>query len=102
MRISDWSSDVCSSDLSTVVAAIGLGSTAYAIYKREPAVLTTALGYFSLMELLQAVSYSVVDQCGTPLNETMTFLGYLHITFQPFFINEIGRASCRERVCQYV
>ena len=45
-----------SGEASTVVAAIGLSSTAYAVYKREPAVLTMALGYFSLMELLQAVS----------------------------------------------
>lgn len=77
-------------EASAVVAAIGLGSTAYAVYKREPVVLTTALGYFSLMELLQAVSYTVVDQCGTPLNETMTLLGYLHIAFQPFFINAVS------------
>ena len=56
-------------EASAVVAAIGLGSTAYAVYKREPVVLTTALGYFSLMELLQAVSYTVVDQCGTPVQD---------------------------------
>lgn len=77
-------------EASTVVAAIGLGSTAYAVYKREPVVLTMALGYFSLMELLQAVSYTVVDQCGTPLNDSMTFLGYLHVALQPFFINAVS------------
>jgi len=77
-------------EASAIVAAIGLGSTAYAVYKREPIVLTTALGYFSLMELLQAVAYTVVDQCGTPLNESMTLLGYLHIAFQPFFINAVS------------
>jgi hypothetical protein len=77
-------------EASAVVAAIGLGSTAYAVYKREPIVLTTTLCYFSLMELLQAVAYTVVDQCGTPLNDSMTLLGYLHIAFQPFFINAVS------------
>lgn len=95
-----------SGEASTVVAAIGLGSTAYAIYRREPVVLTTALGYFSLMELLQAVSYTVVDQCGTPLNESMTFLGYLHVTFQPFFINAVSlffiAKHIRQRIAPYV
>lgn len=93
-------------EASTVVATIGLGSTAYAIYKREPVVLTMALGYFSLMELLQAVSYTVVDQCGTPLNESMTFLGYLHVTFQPFFINAVSlffiAKQVRQRIAPYV
>lgn len=89
-------------EASTVVAAIGLGSTAYAMYKREPIVLTTTLGYFSLMELLQAVTYSVVDQCGTPLNESMTFLGYLHITFQPFFINAVSLYFVAKEVRQKI
>jgi len=93
-------------EASTVFAALGLGSTAYANHKPEPIVLTTALGYFSLMELLQAVSYTVVDQCGTPLNDSMTFLGYLHVTFQPFFINAVSlffiAKEVRERIAPYV
>jgi hypothetical protein len=95
-----------SGEASAVVAVIGIGSTAYAAYKREPIVLTTALGYFSLMELLQAVTYTVVDQCGTPFNEAMTFLGYLHITFQPFFINAVSlyfvAKAVRQQVAPYV
>lgn len=39
------------------------------------------------MELLQAFTYSVIDQCSLPSNQIATFLGYLHISFQPFFIN---------------
>jgi hypothetical protein len=39
------------------------------------------------MEALQATGYAVVDQCGTTSNQTITLLSYLHIAFQPFFIN---------------
>jgi hypothetical protein len=42
------------------------------------------------MEALQAVSYSVIGQCDSPLNQMMTLFGYLHITFQPFFINAVA------------
>ncbi|WOJ90264.1 DUF5765 domain-containing protein [Methylocapsa polymorpha] len=71
------------------MAAIGVATAAHAALKRhpEPAALWACLLYFSSMEVLQAVSYTVVNQCDNPLNQFLTLLGYLHITFQPFFIN---------------
>lgn len=48
-----------------------------------------ALAYFSLMELLQAYTYTVIDQCFNPNNQIATFLGYMHIAFQPFFVNAV-------------
>ena len=48
------------------------------------------LGYFSSMELLQAFTYTVIDDCSSPSNQIATLLGYLHIAFQPFFINAIS------------
>jgi len=57
-----------SGEASAVLAVVGLGTTAYAAYKKEPAPLWIALGYFSLMELLQAFTYSVIDQCSLPSN----------------------------------
>ncbi|MDX1975366.1 MAG: DUF5765 domain-containing protein [Rickettsiales bacterium] len=75
-----------SGEASAALATVGFAGTFYAAYKKEPTVLWMALGYFSLMELLQAFTYSVIDQCGNPSNQVATLLGYLHITFQPFFI----------------
>jgi hypothetical protein len=75
---------------SAVLAAAGLGTTAYAAYRKDPAAIWTPLAYFSLMELLQAFTYSVIDQCALPSNQIATMLGYLHITFQPFFINMVS------------
>jgi hypothetical protein len=39
------------------------------------------------MEVLQAYTYTVIDQCDNPGNQIATLLGYIHIAFQPFFIN---------------
>jgi hypothetical protein len=79
-----------SGEASVALAIAGLGTTAYAAYKKEPAPLWMALGYFSSMEALQAFTYSVIDQCGLPSNQIATMLGYLHIVFQPFFINMLS------------
>src|SRR3546814_7544030 len=67
MRISDWSSDVCSSDLPR--APTSKGSTRHTWSSLEPP--TSNIGWISLS--------------GNRVQ-----------------ITEIGRASCRERVCQYV
>src|SRR5260370_10819658 len=75
---------------SAVVETVGRGTTAYAAYRKEPAAIWMPLGYFSLMELLQAFTYSVIDQCSLPSNQIATLLGYLHIAFQPFFMNAVS------------
>jgi hypothetical protein len=76
-----------SGEASAVLATVGFCSTAYAAYKKEPALLWGPLLYFSLMEFLQAFTYSVINQCALPSNQIATLLGYLHIAFQPFFAN---------------
>lgn len=75
-----------SAEASTVWAVVGLSTSAYALYKNEPKSLAIPLVYFSLMEALQAYTYLYINQCETPQNQIATLLGYLHIAFQPFFI----------------
>src|SRR3546814_8945161 len=83
MRISDWSSDVCSSDLFVAILALEpatthwVGEMAFAFIVTPP-----------LLMLALRVKPSKMD----------TLAGYL--AYGVFL--EIGRASCRERVCQYV
>jgi hypothetical protein len=79
-----------SGEASAILGTIGLGGAAYAAYRKEPAPLWVSLGYFSLMELLQAFTYTVIDQCELPSNQVATLLGYIHITFQPFFVNAVS------------
>src|SRR3546814_4443390 len=108
MRISDWSSDVCSSDLfreaglsadalnnilSLSMLAMGVGALISAIRIGPlgsgflcPPVFTA----FYLSPSLLALKAG-----GLPLVFGMTL-------FAGFVEAAIGRASCRERVCQYV
>src|SRR3546814_6377530 len=68
MRISDWSSDVCSSDLPDQRGGMG--------------------------EVHAPLDAG--DGCGRPRGDRAVGIGDLGVAI------EIGRASCRERVCQYV
>jgi Family of unknown function (DUF5765) len=86
-----------SGEASTVVATVGIVCTVYAAYKKQPTPLWLCLGYFSLMEALQAYTYSVIGDCTDPSNQIATLLGYLHITFQPFFINAVSLHFIEEK-----
>jgi hypothetical protein len=79
-----------SGEASLALAAGGFMFAGIAAYKKESYMLWLPLVYFSSMELLQGLTYSVIDQCNLPSNQIATLLGYLHITFQPFFINMLA------------
>lgn len=79
-----------SGEASAVLATIGLGTAAYSAKKKMHPSLWVTLAYFSLMELLQAFTYTVIDRCDNHLNQVLTLFGYLHIAFQPFFANAIS------------
>src|SRR3546814_6211101 len=78
MRISDWSSDVCSSDLFLLLSE---GS--------EQAERVLVIGDEQVLGLLIMVEHHPV--IFTPEARRLVSAE-----------GEIGRASCRERVCQYV
>src|SRR3546814_15438197 len=89
MRISDWSSDVCSSDLER-----GSRAAKVALYAMEHATLmlaTSQLGITICSLLILNVSEPAIHHL---LAEPLDLTG----------LNEtkIGRASCWERVCHYV
>src|SRR3546814_10644606 len=78
MRISDWSSDVCSSDLIlvylTIYITMNIGTLAVILCMRQKDVMV----------------------------ERIEDLKGLSKTQPGMAMAKIGRASCRERVCQYV
>lgn len=74
------------------MVAIGGAATAVTLLRGEPRGIWVTLGYFTVMEALQATGYAVVDECGSPANRTVTVLSYLHIAFQPLFINAFAMA----------
>src|SRR3546814_10689825 len=97
MRISDWSSDVCSSDLTgpeafSVLAAAGaaapsldLGTGVLALQLRTPMVVAMAGA------TLQALHPDREILLGVGISSPVVASRW-----------QLGRAPCRERVCQYV
>lgn len=72
---------------SAVFAIIGIVFTIYLAHKKESKFLWVPLGYFALMEALQAITYPYLGNCGSSANQLLTLLSYIHITFQPIFVN---------------
>src|SRR3546814_2762317 len=105
MLISDWSSDVFSSDLTfvlalaLVVAAVrsvsGLVGTTVAIALVVVTFWQTGLGHSALVALDAAPWH-------TPLSLAAFPLAAFHAALLSVPADESGGASCRERVCQYV
>src|SRR3546814_11928774 len=106
MRISDWSSDVCSSDL------LDASPTT------EVLIEESLLGWKEYeMEVVRdrndnaiiVCSIENVDPMGVHTGDSITVAPALTLTDKEYQIMrnasiavQIGRASCRERVCQYV
>ena len=90
------------------LAMVGLGgvATVVTLTRGEPKAIWLTVGYFTVMEALQAAGYAVVDQCGSSANQSITLLSYLHIVFQPFFINafamELVPAPVKARLARMV
>jgi hypothetical protein len=83
-----------------------MGATVYLAKKGEARELWMPLGYFALMELLQAFTYTRIGQCSLASNKAMTLLGYIHVMFQPFFVNMIAMhfipESIKRKIAAYV
>src|SRR3546814_10773879 len=102
MRISDWSSDVCSSDLLALVTHNGLAVTAVSAWMMDGlgrlyAQTEHGPGLIAGRDLPALIPALRTDQ-GQSLILAMEHLG----AAESVAILEIGRASWRERVCQTV
>src|SRR3546814_15265736 len=99
MRISDWSSDVCSADLVPIAG--------WAM-KRRGNVIDRTVGGAAQDEVRAKLSRFVRARWFEPPFGGETFTGLIFDAFDAMESGprgpalEIGRASCRERVCQYV
>src|SRR3546814_19466432 len=111
MRISDWSSDVCSSDLPF---EDGNGRIGRAIAEKALAQNLAAPTLTALSETIHRhrKAYYAALQLGSQSNDINAWLTWFAdivieaqartITRIRFLIDKLGRASCRERVGQYV
>src|SRR3546814_6337471 len=86
MRISDWSSDVCSSDLlRTIIRWLPPGE----IPSTRPTIACCSI------HIPLSIRKKGCRTCGSKAAKPVAVRS-------PVCRCEIGRASCRERVCQYV
>src|SRR3546814_20486994 len=111
MRISDWSSDVCSSDLGKLLAEHSRGEDIACRYGGEEftLILPEAPAGAALQRataICSAVEAMRVQHMGRELPPVTASIGAA--TFptpgnnSAALMHEIGRASLRERVCKYV
>src|SRR3546814_16400950 len=114
MRISDWSSDVCSSDLvpgrwqAAVESVYGfIDNTLSANVGPEGRRFVPLI--FSLFMFIIVANFAGLLPVGVvPGVHAFTVTSHVTVTAMLALISfatvlfEIGRASCRERVCQYV
>src|SRR3546814_7404607 len=97
MRISDWSSDVCSSDLRKKIVDVEEIEMIVAKMARVPPKQVSASDKDVLRNLdrnLKMVIFGqdpAIDTLASAIKMARSGLG-----------DPIGRASCRDRVCQYV
>src|SRR3546814_5780564 len=99
MRISDWSSDVCSSDLGVPVADVD-----------DPDVLLCGLLRHVQLQLAAVALDGDDHQAGPEPDDVVVplegcgavrVLAGLELRAEPQDSHQIGRESCRERGCQY-
>src|SRR3546814_9299973 len=102
MRISDWNSDVCSSDL--LLRATGVPTFHSGLLIEIPS------GSFVVADVCSGARFLITTLVLGTLMANLFFatwrrriLFMLLCLVVPILANgKIGRASCRERVCQYV
>src|SRR3546814_9690394 len=96
MRISDWSSDVCSSDLDLITDDF-LNEERFAMAYASGKFRMNGWGRHKIKQGLgqKAVSAPLIRAALGSLDEQESRENLLHLL-------KIGSASCRERVCQYV
>src|SRR3546814_4921562 len=99
MRISDWSSDVCSSDLISFIERVG---------KRRALDKADVVAARQFLETLEIIMLAD-RQFQRPMFIGQQRIGHLDVAGREIGLElileaagKIGRASCRERVCQYV
>src|SRR3546814_10283786 len=115
MRISDWSSDVCSSDRATYAQAFDVQEPDYSLIASDPELFAQQMAYYKQAtaqrdDLAQRSAYArqQAEQAEAQHREQAMRAEVAILTQEipewsdPAKRQEIGRASCRERVSQYV
>src|SRR3546814_15241513 len=109
MRISDWSSDVCSSDLKQKNICF-CGETKndgdFSVVNGERPLNSLPARLISTREAISSTISVRASRSWMKLSGMRSAIGFQFILTDAVLgataLRPIGRASCRERVCQYV
>jgi hypothetical protein len=74
------------------MVGLGAAATVLTLRRGEATAIPATFAWYTGIEALQAAGYLVIGQCGSPANQVITLLSYLHIAFQPFFVNAFAMA----------
>ena len=77
---------------SLVMVGAGTVATVITTSRGETPAIPITLGFFTIMEALQAGGYWVINDCNSAVNQSVALLSYLHISVQPLFINAFAMA----------
>src|SRR3546814_13517856 len=105
MRISDWSSDVCSSDLLQPNGIVVLEVTAPDKTDRRKRGKNDTIDAENAAHAAFAGIRTVTPKTRDGLVESLRVLKVCRktaVAARRIALQQIGRTSCRERVCQYV
>src|SRR3546814_11026475 len=102
MRMSDWSSDVCSSDLLFAPGEVCCGALVHHMGREGEGRDNARRNVDAWQRLIDKGGLDAIlvtaSGCGSMIKE----YGFMLRNDPLHAEKEIGRASCRERVCQYV
>src|SRR3546814_1150212 len=104
MRIIDWSSYVCTSDLPAGEVAIGIEQQLDALAKFVLTQEQRVSQRFQIGHNLDIAQRDSSQQARSGYNGFSASRKIMSavLTYLPHNVTKIGTASCRERVCQYV
>ena len=79
-----------SKNMSLFMAILG-GVSIIVSYKYVNIKAASMIFYFALMQIIHYYGYTVIDKCDNKLNQTLSRLNYLHISFQgPIYLLGFG------------
>mmetsp|Transcript_23997 Transcript_23997/g.58528 ORF Transcript_23997/g.58528 Transcript_23997/m.58528 type:complete len:285 (+) Transcript_23997:52-906(+) len=81
-----------SGEMAGAFALLGWGLAYYVHAVSTNRRLAVGVAWFALMETLQFFQYMVIDDCGNWWNQFLTWIGFVHICYQPYFTHIINSA----------
>jgi len=78
--------------MSAILSVSGFVVGIWAYSQTKNLRMLAGIWYFVAMEVLQFFQFYWLNQCDNPINQWLTVIGFLHISFQPYFTHTFSSA----------